>query len=473
MIWLAQQLVVFLVLSGVVGFLLTALLLTTKASEERWVEVVAPPPAPAPTRPPARQTGEPPAPGPAVPAASSAPDEPAISAFPDWSGSGPVPWEQDEWATSAAAEPVPGPSPQERDEWADAASNWRSWADDVAGDEQDVTPVAREAPGAPREFPHAEPVEAGYTYAQPVESPSAGQARAEHDDPFPYAAPVEAVPTTPTAPPGSDASVPWWEPQPEPDPEPDPEIERLPDLHLQPEVEGASEPAEALELPVPPRVSRHAQPAVTQDPAAEAEEPPSRPGKRARVEAPPPPPEPADDEAPQEPTLAALDWFTLTDALPVGRLHPVDGPDDLETSAGTVEPTLRTGQGDSSLWTRQAEQHEESGTLVTPDGHGGVAPLVPEGPYGPGSAWAPFDGSPPRGYTIKGQVAAKIYHPRRSKFYSRTHPDVWFETEAHAEAAGFTRWDRRSSVAHHVRVDLPVEPVPEPEPADEESGTAL
>jgi hypothetical protein len=54
-------------------------------------------------------------------------------------------------------------------------------------------------------------------------------------------------------------------------------------------------------------------------------------------------------------------------------------------------------------------------------------------------------------------MTTKLYHSKRSRFYSRTHADVWFETEEHAEAAGFIRWDRRGSMAHVSLQQVPGE----------------
>jgi hypothetical protein len=46
-----------------------------------------------------------------------------------------------------------------------------------------------------------------------------------------------------------------------------------------------------------------------------------------------------------------------------------------------------------------------------------------------------------------------LFHTRRSRFYSRIQADVWFVDEAAAEAAGFTRWDKRGTAAHSVMQD--------------------
>ncbi len=75
---------------------------------------------------------------------------------------------------------------------------------------------------------------------------------------------------------------------------------------------------------------------------------------------------------------------------------------------------------------------------------------APTTPYGPGSANAPFDGSQPEGYPVKGNESTRLYHTKKSWFFSRTQADVWFESEQAAEEAGFTRWDRRVSSAHTI-----------------------
>ena len=68
-----------------------------------------------------------------------------------------------------------------------------------------------------------------------------------------------------------------------------------------------------------------------------------------------------------------------------------------------------------------------------------------EAPYGPGSAKPQADGSAPSGqYTIKGNSDSMLFHTSASPYYNRTRAEVWFSTESAAEAAGFTRWDRKA-----------------------------
>jgi large subunit ribosomal protein L17 len=49
------------------------------------------------------------------------------------------------------------------------------------------------------------------------------------------------------------------------------------------------------------------------------------------------------------------------------------------------------------------------------------------------------DGSAPEGFTIKGNENSMKYHTTESPWYEQTVAEVWFKTEADAEAAGFTK----------------------------------
>jgi hypothetical protein len=63
----------------------------------------------------------------------------------------------------------------------------------------------------------------------------------------------------------------------------------------------------------------------------------------------------------------------------------------------------------------------------------------PESKYGDGS----YVGTePPEGFTIKGNERSKKYHVTGTEGYERTNADVWFNSEAAAEAAGFTKAKR-------------------------------
>lgn len=66
---------------------------------------------------------------------------------------------------------------------------------------------------------------------------------------------------------------------------------------------------------------------------------------------------------------------------------------------------------------------------------------VDASPYGKGSH-ALIGGDPdviPDNFPIKGNAESKLYHNTDSPFYGRTKAEVWFATEAAAEAAGFSK----------------------------------
>jgi large subunit ribosomal protein L17 len=60
-------------------------------------------------------------------------------------------------------------------------------------------------------------------------------------------------------------------------------------------------------------------------------------------------------------------------------------------------------------------------------------------PYGPGSYVALAGDVQPEGFAIKGNANSMLYHTPDSAFYDRTNAEVWFATEADAEAAGFSK----------------------------------
>ncbi len=62
-----------------------------------------------------------------------------------------------------------------------------------------------------------------------------------------------------------------------------------------------------------------------------------------------------------------------------------------------------------------------------------------DAPYGPDSATAGTDGEAPEGFTIKGNRDSMKYHLPDGQWYASTIAEVWFRTEAAAEAAGFVK----------------------------------
>lgn len=115
-----------------------------------------------------------------------------------------------------------------------------------------------------------------------------------------------------------------------------------------------------------------------------------------------------------------------------GAQAPIHHPEYTEPHA----PTL-PGAESAAAEDIQATEAEASHT-AEPAGH-----LATDKPYGEGSAAPEPDGSGPEGYTVKGNAQSMIYHDETSAAYEETVAEVWFESAAHAEAAGF-RAPRRS-----------------------------
>ena len=66
------------------------------------------------------------------------------------------------------------------------------------------------------------------------------------------------------------------------------------------------------------------------------------------------------------------------------------------------------------------------------------AAAAEEAPHGPGSHAPLEDDDQPEGFPIKGNADSMLYHLPGSRFYNQTKAEVWFATEADAEAAGFS-----------------------------------
>ncbi|MPZ65179.1 MAG: 50S ribosomal protein L17 [Pseudonocardiaceae bacterium] len=105
---------------------------------------------------------------------------------------------------------------------------------------------------------------------------------------------------------------------------------------------------------------------------------------------------------------------------------PTPTVDETETAAA-VEETAAAGA-----------VVESPASAGTDDGPSEEDTSAGDAPYGEGSHAATEDGAQPEGFPIKGKESSKLYHLPGSPFYARTAADVWFASEAAAEAAGFT-----------------------------------
>ena len=515
MIWLAGQIWPFLLLAALLGAGLVLALSTRKVTVERWVFVREAQPETTSDdeqdEPEQQEKAE------KKPAAQ---EEAPASPFPVAAAVGePAPWEQEELWSRPAKVVSSGTSRGPKDEWADAAQNWRSWADEATGKDQDAPEdegrdseddgwrpaqpseadrdlfaADREAETSNDPFPHAKPVEATFRYDEPVDTPLP-----RSDTPFPFAQPVDATPLPPTdpfppfgGPPGTGASTPQAatpEPEPIPEPEPTPEPEPIPEPEPEPE------PARAVHMTTLDSggLGRH-RGAPSQDDEPEPapdfasgglgrphqhvthEEPEPEPAPEPTSEAEPEPePEPEPDPEPAATGLPPVvggpfsddedpdDWFSrirpvdepATSPFPLFADADADDADDTDEVADdedmTDEPRADPAPTSvaSALDSLDDWVHAQPASAPDPVEATGRR-ATPESPYGPGSAFAPYDGSMPPGFPVKGHAPSMLYHPPRGRFYTRTIADVWFDSDASAEAAGFTRWDRRGTQSFDV-----------------------
>jgi uncharacterized membrane protein ArfC len=70
--------------------------------------------------------------------------------------------------------------------------------------------------------------------------------------------------------------------------------------------------------------------------------------------------------------------------------------------------------------------------------------MVPDAPYGPGSARANADGTGPSGWMVKGRSDTRLYYTEDDPAYEQTVAQVWFRDEDSAARALFTPWRNRS-----------------------------
>ncbi|MGN6441909.1 MAG: sunset domain-containing protein [Arthrobacter sp.] len=209
--------------------------------------------------------------------------------------------------------------------------------------------------------------------------------------------------------------------------------------------------------------------------------PETAPHRGAAAEAPTGQPSPATarpvhhDEytAPHAPTLPGAETAAVESADDAGTpaaeqaggqapQHRADTSGSLSAPEGAAQPaSAGTAPGDagaaetleraqsSALVENGADHHQPSGQggefpqgPSSAPGHGTATPepsghLAADEPYGAGSAAAGPDGSGPEDYTVKGDAAAMVYYEEGHPDYEQTKAEVWFESAAHAEAAGF------------------------------------
>ena len=131
-------------------------------------------------------------------------------------------------------------------------------------------------------------------------------------------------------------------------------------------------------------------------------------------------------EATPEPRTA-----TASTAVPEGAAA-------METQDRTQSSALVESGADHSVEDRGDTAPDDGGGAAEPAGH-----LAADEPYGVGSAPAAADGTGPADYGVKGDAAGMVYYEEGHPEYGQVRADVWFESAAHAEAAGFRAPRRR------------------------------
>ncbi|WP_258802519.1 hypothetical protein [Pseudarthrobacter sp. NS4] len=158
--------------------------------------------------------------------------------------------------------------------------------------------------------------------------------------------------------------------------------------------------------------------------------------------------------APQAPTLPGAETAAVEEGDDDGTAAPSATPATPATSqtparaqaAGAAGGPVPSGaaavetqdRAQSSALVEAGADHRTEGGAGTgrhpaeASGH-----LAADEPYGAGSAAAGADGSGPADYGVKGDAGGMVYYEEGHPDYGQTRADVWFESPAHAEAAGF------------------------------------
>ena len=129
---------------------------------------------------------------------------------------------------------------------------------------------------------------------------------------------------------------------------------------------------------------------------------------------------------------------TLPVAEPIGKTARRTAA--LDGDAATVEEA-RAGAGRGQEAGQEGGHGPEPAEEAEPaadEPAAEAAAAADEAPYGPGSHAPLEDDEQPEGFPIKGNADSMLYHVPGSRFYNQTKAEVWFATEADAEAAGFS-----------------------------------
>ncbi|MGH3585700.1 MAG: hypothetical protein ACRDQ0_05210 [Pseudonocardia sp.] len=116
-------------------------------------------------------------------------------------------------------------------------------------------------------------------------------------------------------------------------------------------------------------------------------------------------------------------------------------PDDPRSDEETPPPTHRVPEpADSALAALDSGLADEPASVGA--ALSAVSAVVMRPGQYEGSVLPAADGSAPSSdHPVKANEGSHRYHTPESPYYVRTRADVWFGTEAEAQAAGFTAWN--------------------------------
>jgi large subunit ribosomal protein L4 len=132
---------------------------------------------------------------------------------------------------------------------------------------------------------------------------------------------------------------------------------------------------------------------------------------------------------------------TLPAAEPIGKTARRAAALDEDTTVEEAKPAPAAAKAPAKKAAKAAEPVDEVEPVeevaeVEPADAEAVA--TDDTPYGPGSHAPLEDDEQPEGFPIKGNADSMLYHVPGSRFYNQTKAEVWFATDADAEAAGFS-----------------------------------
>lgn len=174
------------------------------------------------------------------------------------------------------------------------------------------------------------------------------------------------------------------------------------------------------------------------EPAGHGSPAPVRPVHHAEYTGPHAPTLPgAETAAVEETATAGMTDVAGSGAAPANHEVPAEAPTlgglhEQAAAAETLDRTQSSALAEEGAGHHRESVPEHSEAAGEPTGH-----LAAEEPYGAGSASPAADGSGPADYSVKADAAAMVYYEEGHPEYEQTRADVWFESAAHAEAAGF------------------------------------